>query len=85
MLWLDAVERRYVEEVGTSNIFFVIDDELITPPLEGLHPARRDPRPRCRGRDWGWRVSEQRLAIDEVIVASESGALQESFGTGTAR
>ena len=85
VLWLDAVERRYVEEVGTSNIFFVIDDELITPPLEGsiLPGVTRDSVLQL-ARDWGWRVSERRLAIDEVIAAGESGALQESFGTGTA-
>ena len=85
VLCLDAVERRYIEEVGTSNIFFVIDDELITPPLEGsiLPGVTRDSVLQL-ARDWGWRVSERRLAIDEVIAAGESGALQESFGTGTA-
>ena len=78
-------DGRYIEEVGTSNIFFVIDDELITPPLEGsiLPGVTRDSVLQL-ARDWGWRVSERRLAIDEVIAAGESGALQESFGTGTA-
>lgn len=85
VLWLDAVERRYVEEVGTSNIFFVINDELITPPLEGsiLPGVTRDSVLQL-ARDWGWKVSERRLTIDEIIAAGESGALQESFGTGTA-
>ena len=63
----------------------MIDDELITPPLEGsiLPGVTRDSVLQL-ARDWGWRVSERRLAIDEVIAAGESGALQESFGTGTA-
>jgi branched-chain amino acid aminotransferase len=85
VLWLDAVERRYVEEVGTSNIFFLIDDELITPPLEGsiLPGITRDSVIQL-ARDWGYRVSERRITIDEVVAAGKSGALKESFGTGTA-
>ncbi|QQG65250.1 branched-chain amino acid aminotransferase [Desulfobulbus oligotrophicus] len=85
VLWLDAVERRYIEEVGTSNIFFLIDGELITPPLEGsiLPGITRDSVLQL-ARDWGYRVSERRLTIDEVIEAGEKGTLQESFGTGTA-
>ena len=85
VLWLDAVERKYVEEVGTSNIFFVIKDELITPPLEGsiLPGITRDSVLQL-ARDWGYKVSERRITIDEVFAAGESGILQESFGTGTA-
>ena len=85
VLWLDAVERRYVEEVGTSNIFFLIEDELITPPLEGsiLPGITRDSVLQL-ARDWGYQVSERRITIDEVVAAGKSGALKESFGTGTA-
>ncbi|ADW18827.1 branched chain amino acid aminotransferase apoenzyme [Desulfobulbus propionicus DSM 2032] len=85
VLWLDAVERRYIEEVGTSNIFFLIDGELITPPLEGsiLPGITRDSVLQL-ARDWGYPVSERRITIDEVIAASKNGTLQESFGTGTA-
>ena len=85
MLWLDAVERKYVEEVGTSNIFFVIKDELITPPLEGtiLPGITRDSVLQL-AQDWGYKVSERRITIDEVFAAGEAGILQESFGTGTA-
>ena len=85
VLWLDAVERRYVEEVGTSNIFFLIDGELITPPLEGsiLPGITRDSVLQL-ARDWGYKVSERRITIDEVISAGKKGSLQESFGTGTA-
>ncbi len=85
VLWLDAVERRYIEEVGTMNIFFLIDDELITPPLSGsiLPGITRDSVLRLT-RDWGLKVSEKKISIDEVLAAQEKGSLQEIFGTGTA-
>jgi branched-chain amino acid aminotransferase len=85
VLWLDAVERRYVEEVGTSNIFFLINNELITPPLEGsiLPGITRDSVLQL-ARDWGYQVSERRITIDEVVAAGKDGSLKESFGTGTA-
>ncbi len=85
VLWLDAVERRYVEEVGTMNIFFVINGEVVTPPLSGsiLPGITRDSVLRLV-RDWQFPVAERRIAIDEVLVASENGGLAEVFGTGTA-
>ncbi len=85
VLWLDAIERRYIEEVGTSNIFFLIDDELITPPLSGsiLPGITRDSVLRLT-RDWGLKVSEKKISIDDVLSANENGSLQEVFGTGTA-
>jgi branched-chain amino acid aminotransferase len=85
VLWLDARERRYVEEVGTMNMFFVIDDEVITAPLNGsiLPGITRDSVIQIV-RHWGQRVSERSLTIDEVIAAARSGRLKEAFGTGTA-
>ncbi|NQS72158.1 MAG: branched-chain amino acid aminotransferase [Desulfobulbaceae bacterium] len=85
VLWLDGVERRFVEEVGTSNIFFVIDNELITPPLQGsiLPGITRDSVLQL-AKSWGGKVSERSVSIEEVMAAAESGRLQESFGTGTA-
>ncbi|MFP3984306.1 MAG: branched-chain amino acid aminotransferase [Desulfurivibrionaceae bacterium] len=85
VLWLDAVERRYVEEVGTMNIFFVIGDELITPPLSGsiLPGITRDCVLKLAG-DWGWRAVERPITIDEVFEAAGTGSLKEVFGTGTA-
>lgn len=85
VLWLDAIERKYVEEVGTSNIFFLIKNELITPPLEGsiLPGITRDSVIQL-AKDWGYTVTERRITIDEVVAAAEDGTLKESFGTGTA-
>ncbi|MGV8074558.1 MAG: branched-chain amino acid aminotransferase [Syntrophobacteraceae bacterium] len=85
VLWLDAVERRFVEEVGTMNIFFRINDELITPPLTGsiLPGVTRDSVIQL-ARHWGIKVTEHQISIDEVIDAVQSGVMKEIFGTGTA-
>jgi len=85
VLWLDAAERKYIEEVGTMNIFFAIDDELITAPLDGsiLPGITRDSVIQIV-RDWGIKMSERSLSIDDVIGAAENGRLKEAFGTGTA-
>jgi len=85
VLWLDAVEKKYVEEVGTMNMFFVIGDEIITAPLNGsiLPGITRDSVIHIL-KDWGLTVSERSLSIDEVISAAESENLKEAFGSGTA-
>ncbi len=85
VLWLDALEHKYIEEVGTSNAFFVINGELTTPPLGGtiLPGITRDSVLQL-ARDWGLQVNERMLSIDEVIAAAEDGSLQEVFSSGTA-
>jgi branched-chain amino acid aminotransferase len=85
VLWLDAAERKYVEEVGTMNMFFLINDELITAPLNGsiLPGVTRDSVIRIV-KGWGIKLSERSLTIDEVITAARNGTLKEAFGTGTA-
>ncbi|MBI4863005.1 MAG: branched-chain amino acid aminotransferase [Candidatus Riflebacteria bacterium] len=85
VLWLDAIEHRWVEEVGTMNIFFRYEDEVITPPLGGtiLPGVTRDSVITiCK--HWGMKVTERRITIDEVIETAQSGKLKEAFGTGTA-
>jgi len=85
VLWLDGVERRYVEEVGSMNIFFVIDDEIITPALSGsiLSGITRD-SVIAMAEKWGHPVTQRRISIDEVVEAHGAGKLQECFGSGTA-
>ncbi|HEY3449545.1 MAG TPA: branched-chain amino acid aminotransferase [Myxococcales bacterium] len=85
VLWLDAIEHRYVEEVGTMNIFFHLKDELVTPPLAGtiLPGVTRDSVIQI-AKSWGMKVSERRISIDEVLETAKSGQLLEAFGTGTA-
>jgi branched-chain amino acid aminotransferase len=84
VLWLDGAEHRYLDEVGTMNIMLKIDDEVITPPLNGaiLAGITRDSVLTLL-RDWGLRVSERPIAIDEVVAAAQTGRL-EMWGTGTA-
>jgi len=85
VLWLDGVHRNYIEEVGTMNVFFHIGDELITPHLSGTILAGMTRASVIQlAKDWGMKVSERRLPIDEVMAAAEKGTLKEAFGTGTA-
>ena len=85
VLWLDAITHKNIEEVGTMNICFVIDNELVTPPLDGsiLEGTTRDSVLRL-AREWGIKVNERPITIDEVFAASKAGKLNEVFGTGTA-
>jgi branched-chain amino acid aminotransferase len=85
VLWLDAVEQRYIEEVGTMNILFVINEELVTPRLGGsiLHGITRDSILTV-ARHWNIPVAERPITIDEVMAAHKDGSLQEIFGSGTA-
>ena len=85
VLWLDAKEHKYVEEVGTMNMVFVIDDEIITAPLDGsILPGLTRDSVLHMTRDWGMKVSERALSVDEVTEAAKNGRLKEAFGTGTA-
>jgi branched-chain amino acid aminotransferase len=85
VLWLDGIERKYVEEVGTMNLFFLIGDELITPPLEGtiLPGVTRDSVLHL-AKEWKIKTIERRISIDEVFKTSKEGKLKEVFGSGTA-
>lgn len=85
VLWTDAVSHEYIEEVGTMNLFAVLDDEIVTPPLDGslLPGVTRDSVLHLL-RDKGEPVSERPLSVVELRKAHEQGRLREVFGTGTA-
>lgn len=85
VLWLDGVERKYVEEVGTMNAMFIIDNKVVTAPCDGtvLPGVTRDSVIQLL-KSWGYVVEERHLSIDELMEAGRNGSLQEAFGTGTA-
>jgi branched-chain amino acid aminotransferase len=85
VLWLDGLERKYIEEVGTMNVFFKINGEVITPSLEGsiLPGITRDSTITLL-KSWGIKVNERKITIDELYNAQANGTLEEAFGTGTA-
>ena len=85
VLWLDGVERKYIEEVGAMNIFFKIDGKVVTPMLNGsiLPGITRDSVLHlCR--DWGLPTEERKISVEELLQAQKEGKLEEVFGTGTA-
>ncbi len=85
VIWLDAIEHRYLEEAGAMNIFCVIGDELITPPLEGtILPGVTRDSVLALAKAWGIKTAERRIGIDELFDARDKGALREVFGSGTA-
>ena len=85
VLWLDGVERTYIEEVGAMNIFFKIAGKVITPSLNGsILPGitRNSTIALCK--KWGYEVEERKISAEELIEAQRNGTLEECFGTGTA-
>jgi len=86
VLWTDAFEHKYVQEIGTMNVFFVIGDKVLTPDLEAgtiLEGVTRDSAIEVL-REEGYTVEETPINIDDVVRAYEAGQLKEVFGTGTA-
>ncbi len=86
VLWLDSTERRYIEEVGSMNCFFVVDNVVYTAPLTDGTVLPGITRASCIElmQDWGYTVKEEKIAIEDMIKATKNGSLQEVFGTGTA-
>ncbi len=85
VLWLDAKEKKYVEEVGAMNIFFVFGDKLVTPDLSGsILPGITRASVIELARSFGYQVEERPITIDEVITGLDNGTLTEAFGSGTA-
>ena len=85
VLWLDGVERKYIEEVGAMNVMFKIDGKIVTPALTGsILPGIT--RKSCIEilKDEGYTVEERLLSVDELMDAARSGKLEEAWGTGTA-
>jgi branched-chain amino acid aminotransferase len=85
VLWLDGIERRYIEEVGSMNVFFMINNTLITPELNGsILPGitRKSVIELCRS--WDIDVVERRISIDELFLKAKEGLVSEVFGSGTA-
>lgn len=85
VLWLDGVERRYIEEVGAMNIFFKISGKVVTPMINGsILPGitRNSIIQVCKS--WGYEVEERRISVDELVSAAKDGTLEEVWGTGTA-
>ena len=85
VLWLDGVERKYIEEVGSMNVMFKIDGEVITPALTGsVLPGITRKSIIEILKEKGYKVSERLISVDELAAAAESGKLEEAWGTGTA-
>jgi branched-chain amino acid aminotransferase len=86
VMWLDGLERRYVEESGVMNMFFVFRDHILTPKLTGtiLPGVTRDSVITLLRSEMGFRVKEEPISIDDVFKSYERGDLLECFGTGTA-
>ena len=85
VLWLDGVERKYIEEVGAMNVMFKINGEIVTPMLTGsVLPGitRKSCIEILKG--WGYKVSERLISVDELLQAAKDGTLEEAWGTGTA-
>ncbi|WP_410768998.1 branched-chain amino acid aminotransferase [Fontibacillus sp. BL9] len=85
VLWLDGVEKKYIEEVGSMNVFFKIGGEVITPALTGsiLAGITRDSVIALLS-SWGIPVVERQISVEELFEAARQGSLEEAFGTGTA-
>ncbi|MBY0052716.1 branched-chain amino acid aminotransferase [Brevibacillus agri] len=85
VLWLDGVENKYIEEVGSMNVFFKVGDEVWTPALNGsiLEGITRDSTIQLL-QDWGIPVVEKRISVEDLYEAHKNGQLEEAFGTGTA-
>lgn len=85
VLWLDAHHNEFIEEVGTMNIHFLIDDTLVTPELSGsVLPGITRKSVTALAEEWGLKVEERKISISEVFEASKNGSLKEVFGSGTA-
>lgn len=85
LIWTDAKEHKYIEESGTMNVMFVIGDTLVTPALhDSILAGITRNSVLTIARDWGMKVEERKISVDEIADAHKSGKLKEAFGVGTA-
>ncbi len=85
VLWLDGVERKYIEEVGAMNVMFKLDGKVVTPALTGSILSGITRRSCIEMlKSWGMEVEERLISVDELIEAAQNGKLEEAWGTGTA-
>lgn len=85
VLWLDGIHRKYIEEIGTTNAFFVIGDELVTPELNGsILPGITRDSVIALAKSWGINVAERKITVQELYDAHAGGRLKEAFASGTA-
>lgn len=85
VLWLDGIERKYIEEVGTMNVFFKIDGKIYTPAINGsiLPGVTRNSTIELL-RSWNYEILEEKISIEDLMEAAQAGRLEEAFGSGTA-
>ena len=85
MLWLDGVEQKYIEEVGTMNIFIKFKDEVVTPKLNGsILPGITRKTVIQLLQEWNMNIVEREITVDEVVERFDAGDLAGVFGCGTA-
>lgn len=85
VLWLDGVHRHYIEEVGSMNVFFVIDNRLVTPELNGsILPGITRRTVLELASELGYETEERQISIDEILEIASQGRISEVFGSGTA-
>jgi branched-chain amino acid aminotransferase len=85
LLWLDCLTHKFVDEVGSMNMFFVMDDTILTPPLTGtILPGITRTSVLAVAKDLGLKAEERSISIEEILEAQKNGRLTESFGSGTA-
>src|SRR6201996_3060028 len=85
LIWTDAKDHQYIEEMGAANVMFVFDGKLITPSTRDtiLDGVTRD-TVLALAREWGMPVEERRVSVAEIIEGAKTGKLQDAFGAGTA-
>ena len=85
LIWTDARDHKYIEEMGAANAIFVLDGKVITPSTQDtiLDGVTRD-TVLTLAREWGYTVEERKVAVAEILEGAKNGKLTDAFGAGTA-